>query len=224
MNPIEALHEHIRHNHPRAITSLTPPLRRDGIWSLDVDLEDKKLAIEWNRRAGFGVTSVSPDNFGEGPDEVIGSIEGAQQRVDQLLTTMEHTSPPFAILLSRLRERRGLTQQELALKMGVRQASISGLEHRDDLQLSTVRRVIEGLGGKLEVFALFADARYRIEVSASECRPRLTVYGTAEHQPDNHPGVAQEYDFEGLREAGTLGQALAEANAISTRRSIYEFI
>ena len=36
------------------------------------------------------------------------------------------------------------------------------MEHRDDIQFSTLRRVIKALGGSLEIFALFSDARYRL--------------------------------------------------------------
>ena len=175
MNLIKALHEHIQRTHPKATADFTPPLDADGLWSLDVDLADKHLAIQWSAATGLGVSNTSDENFAEGPDEVFRSLDEAQHRVDQLLTTNERTSPPLPILLSRLRERRGLTQQELARKLGVRQATISGVERRDDVQLSTLRRVVEALGGVLEVHGLFPDARYRIDVPSSEAGHRGTT-------------------------------------------------
>src|SRR5687768_15851202 len=149
MNPLKALQQFVQRNYPEARTDLIAPLDSHGVWSLDVDLAEKHLAIEWSRATGFGVSSASDENYGEGPDEMYGSLEDAQQRVDQLLTTNERTSPSFPVLLSRLRERQGVTQQELATRLGIRQATISGLEHREDVQVSTLRRVIEALGGKL---------------------------------------------------------------------------
>ena len=129
MNPLETLHEYIQNRHPNASTQITPPLYADGIWSLEIALDLKHLIVEWSKQTGFGVSSASDENFGEGPDEVVELLQGAQERVDQLLTTSEQTSPRLPVLLSRLRERRGVTQQELASRLGVRQASISGIMH-----------------------------------------------------------------------------------------------
>jgi hypothetical protein len=39
---------------------------------------------------------------------------------------------------------------------------VSRIEHREDLQISTLRRYIEALGGELELTARFADQTVRI--------------------------------------------------------------
>jgi DNA-binding XRE family transcriptional regulator len=54
---------------------------------------------------------------------------------------------------------RAVTQAELAHQLGVAQPSLSALERRGDVQLSTLRHHIEGLGGHLEVSAVFDDVR-----------------------------------------------------------------
>lgn len=59
--------------------------------------------------------------------------------------------------LAELRKMRSVTQVELARHLGVAQPSLSGLERRTDVQLSTLRDYIEGLGGYLEVSAIFDD-------------------------------------------------------------------
>lgn len=67
--------------------------------------------------------------------------------------------------LKDLREAIGLTQQELALRLGVGQASISKIEHRADVQISTLERYIDALGGELRLGASFDlknNAIYRI--------------------------------------------------------------
>jgi len=60
-------------------------------------------------------------------------------------------------LLRDLRAAHTVTQQQLADLMEVRQASISKFERQDDLLVSTLRRYVEALGGRLEVRARFAD-------------------------------------------------------------------
>ena len=61
--------------------------------------------------------------------------------------------------LAELRKMRAVTQAELAHQLGVAQPSLSALERRGDVQLSTLRQYIEGLGGHLDVSAVFADVR-----------------------------------------------------------------
>ncbi len=162
MNSITKLQTYIAKMHPEAALALEEPLRQDGIWTLDVDLAGKHLTIDWSADSGFGISRPTKDGFGEGADEKLDTVGQAQKRVNQLLTTNELPAPPMPILLTRLREERGLTQMELATRMGVRQSTISGIERRDDVQFSTLRRVIEALGGKLEILASFSDASYRI--------------------------------------------------------------
>jgi DNA-binding XRE family transcriptional regulator len=53
--------------------------------------------------------------------------------------------------LRELRQRRGLTQVDLAERIGMSQSDLSKLERRRDLKLSTLRAYIEGLGGRLEL-------------------------------------------------------------------------
>jgi DNA-binding XRE family transcriptional regulator len=59
------------------------------------------------------------------------------------------------ISLQRLRLAAEQTQAELAQTLGVRQDTISRLEKRSDMLLSTLRRYIEGMGGTLELVAKF---------------------------------------------------------------------
>lgn len=53
--------------------------------------------------------------------------------------------------LASLREAAELTQGELAKRMRVSQVAISRMESRDDLLLSTFRRFIEAIGGRLGI-------------------------------------------------------------------------
>lgn len=75
-----------------------------------------------------------------------------RERIDNIKDAMAE-----AQRLYELRAARGVTQVELAGRLGVRQASVSQLEHRDDLFVSTLRQYVEALGGHLEVSAVFED-------------------------------------------------------------------
>jgi transcriptional regulator with XRE-family HTH domain len=189
-----------------------------------VDLSERSLAVQWNPATGFGISDVSNENFAEGPDEVLLSFEQAKQRIDTLLNTTERTSPPLAVLLSRLREQRGLTQNELAQRLGVQQATVSGLERRDDVRLSTLRRVLEALGGGLEVYGVFPDARYRIVGPESGATQDHEDYKLKQRRQNKtyRKITCDEANFESLREAGTLQRATAIASIIHTRHSVIE--
>jgi transcriptional regulator with XRE-family HTH domain len=67
-----------------------------------------------------------------------------------------------AMPLQELRLARGLTQDALAATLKVRQASISKLERRTDMYISSLRSHIEALGGELEIVARFPDGEVRI--------------------------------------------------------------
>ncbi len=56
-----------------------------------------------------------------------------------------------------LRSHRGLTQQQVAARLGMTQPEISKLEARSDVRLSTLRAYVAALGGTLELVARFDD-------------------------------------------------------------------
>ncbi|MCB0219444.1 MAG: XRE family transcriptional regulator [Chrysiogenetes bacterium] len=64
--------------------------------------------------------------------------------------------------LRALRELLGKTQTELAELAEMTQSEISRMERRSDHRLSTLRRVVESLGGELEVIANFGDKSIRL--------------------------------------------------------------
>jgi transcriptional regulator with XRE-family HTH domain len=59
--------------------------------------------------------------------------------------------------LQELRQAHKLTQKRMAQVLGVGQDSVSRLEQRSDLLISTLRKYIEGLGGRLSLVAEFPD-------------------------------------------------------------------
>jgi DNA-binding XRE family transcriptional regulator len=59
--------------------------------------------------------------------------------------------------LKDLRRAVARTQEDLAASLGVGQDTVSRIERRSDLLLSTLRRYVEAMGGKLELVAHFPN-------------------------------------------------------------------
>ena len=56
-----------------------------------------------------------------------------------------------------LRKARELTQARVAEQLGITQDGVSRLEKRSDLLLSTLRKSVEAMGGRLSLVAEFPD-------------------------------------------------------------------
>ncbi|HYL39655.1 MAG TPA: helix-turn-helix domain-containing protein [Bryobacteraceae bacterium] len=59
--------------------------------------------------------------------------------------------------LAELRRARKLTQVRVAKALGITQDSVSRLEKRSDLLLSTLRKTVNAMGGNLSLIAEFPD-------------------------------------------------------------------
>ncbi len=64
--------------------------------------------------------------------------------------------------LNEIRAARELTQEHLAKVLRVKQASISKLERRADMYISTLRDFVRAMGGELEITARFPEGEVRI--------------------------------------------------------------
>jgi transcriptional regulator with XRE-family HTH domain len=64
--------------------------------------------------------------------------------------------------LSELRQAMGITQERLAKALRINQAGVSKIESRSDIFVSTLRRAIEAMGGRLEIRAKFPAGEVRI--------------------------------------------------------------
>lgn len=65
--------------------------------------------------------------------------------------------------LAELRKARDMSQVQLAEKLGIRQPSVADMEKRTDMYVSTLRALIEGMGGRLDIIARFQDTDIRIK-------------------------------------------------------------
>lgn len=70
-------------------------------------------------------------------------VKNARKKADNMV---------LGIHLAQLRERMKVTQEDMAKTLGVKQPTIAGMERKGrDVKLSTLKRYVEGAGGKLTV-------------------------------------------------------------------------
>lgn len=69
-----------------------------------------------------------------------------------------------AYRLRELREEAGLTQAELAQRIGVGQRQVSKIEHGDldNAKIGTIRRYLEAVGGDLSIEYVLGDSRIQV--------------------------------------------------------------
>jgi transcriptional regulator with XRE-family HTH domain len=80
------------------------------------------------------------------------------------------------MLLSELRALSGMTQKQLAEVLRIKQPSLSKIENQSDIQLSTLRKIVQALGGELEVRARFPEGKeIKIILEGHERRNPINV-------------------------------------------------
>jgi DNA-binding XRE family transcriptional regulator len=142
--------------------------RTRGSTFADLSAGDHQVTLEWRPGEGFGISADTEQGYGEGPHEVIRDPAAAAARVILLLREGGSTRSPRDALLSELRQKEEITQEELARTLHVTQAAISRAERRFDMQVSTLRRMIAALGGRLELIAHFPGHSARIRQVGEE--------------------------------------------------------
>ena len=91
-----------------------------------------------------------PRNF----NEIIGALPATRRRKIEKLAKVQIAEE---MTLQELRRAREMTQVKMAKRLGVAQKQISEIEKRTDMHISTLRRSIEAMGGKLSLVAQFPD-------------------------------------------------------------------
>ncbi len=96
--------------------------------------------------------------------------------------------------LRELRKARKLTQVRMAKALGVTQDSVSRLEKRSDLLLSTLRKTVRAMGGNLSLVAEFPD------------RTPVVLSGIAEDDPAPKPTGRKQVHAPARRSAARSGE------------------
>jgi DNA-binding XRE family transcriptional regulator len=154
---IENLRRLIEETLPGAAVGVDAPSRPSGDWFVDIKHQGQSFAVEYRPGLGFGLSSTPSDGYGEGPDEFLPEEAILIDRLGRLVRDRRRTEPQRVHLLQELRSKRQVTQNEVADRLGIRQPTVSKIERREDVNLSTLRRYVKALGGELHVTARFAD-------------------------------------------------------------------
>jgi predicted transcriptional regulator len=91
--------------------------------------------------------------------------ERSQAKADQMIQEMA---------LDELRGVLDLTQEHLAELLHVNQAAISKVERRSDMYISTLREIIEAMGGHLDIRAVLPNGVVRINQFEEVRKPPRT--------------------------------------------------
>jgi transcriptional regulator with XRE-family HTH domain len=83
-----------------------------------------------------------------------------RERVEAIKRTLE-----LDIALNELRERRGITQEQVAAELATSRPNVSRIEREHDVRVTTLQRYVSAIGGELEVTVRFPDGE------------RLTILG-----------------------------------------------
>jgi DNA-binding XRE family transcriptional regulator len=156
---------------PKSSITVDEPSRSSGNWFIDLKASKQSFAIEFRPALGFGLSSIPSEGMGEGPDEYVADEEAVVRRITSLIRSGDRTVPQRVHVLQELREKRHISQVALADRLGVKQPTVSKIERREDVNLSTLRRFVEALGGKLHVSAEFKDGSVEIALSGPQEAP-----------------------------------------------------
>jgi hypothetical protein len=144
---------------------LGKPVKKTGLWTLSFICADGfLLELAWQAYRGFALSAGYDLAFGEGFDEILGSEEAVFNRVLHLVETKSATDSGTPVGLADLRKIRGLPQHELATLIGVskgRLAQIERVHPLEAVQIGTIERLIEAMGGTLVLTAKFPNGQTR---------------------------------------------------------------
>lgn len=163
MLPLDQLGQELKARFPDAEIEVRKSGDPKAFHFLTMQTDGLEVAVEWKADLGFGLSSFDGESSAlEGmfdvPSEWYSTAEAAFHRVASLVLDPRRTRPR-ASSISELRHERGISQEKLSEQLNVKQATYSKLERREDVKVSSLRRVIEAMGGKLLIQAVFSDTR-----------------------------------------------------------------
>jgi hypothetical protein len=159
---IASVAENLKKRLPGCTIKIDEPLAKSGLWHLDVSRGENAVVLQWSPQKGFGVSADPNPGFGEGPHEVYEEAKQALDRVVHLIETGETTRPPQEAMLSALRTLLGVSQEDLAARLKMRQANLSRLERQTDMKISTLLKFMQAMGADLELIARVGDGQVKL--------------------------------------------------------------
>ena len=169
MSPLDQLNYDLKAEFPDAEIETRSADDPNGFQFLNLLIGEFEVGVEWKSDFGFGISSFnddcsSMDGIFDSPNEWYDTERAAFHRVASLVFDQRITKPRQA-KISEIRHERGMSQEDLSDQLSVKQATYSKLERRDDVKVSSLRRVIEAMGGRLIIQAVFTDTREVREIT-----------------------------------------------------------
>ena len=94
--------------------------------------------------------------MGKNINDVISKLSKSRQ--EKIFSRASELSA-LEMTMQQLRKGREFSQEQLAEILGIGQDSVSRIEHRPDIKLSTLQNFVRALGGKLRIIADFPDSK-----------------------------------------------------------------
>jgi transcriptional regulator with XRE-family HTH domain len=98
---------------------------------------------------------------------------GAAKRVAEIEDELR-----LAAGLTALREQAGLSQRELARRIGVSQPRVAAIEQSRNVTIDVLEQYVDAVGGKLEVTVIKGDRKLPLLAARTPRRPTAAVKGT----------------------------------------------
>ncbi|MCL2091089.1 MAG: XRE family transcriptional regulator [Micrococcales bacterium] len=106
---------------------------------------------------------MDPEQSGFGPiDDTLAALEsipGINDDLDERIEAREQMEREHIAGLAMVREVAAMTQDDVAKKMGVAQGSVSRLEKRGDLLLSSLRAYFKAVGAEATIVLKIGDTQ-----------------------------------------------------------------
>ncbi len=96
--------------------------------------------------------------------ETLESLPGIDDDRDEREARQEQVERQHKIGLATIRQVAALTQAEVAEKMGVRQTSVSRLEARPDMLLSTLKAYFDAVGAEASITIRVGETEQRVSL------------------------------------------------------------
>lgn len=173
MAPLSELAARLQQIFPDARLTISEPVTPDGVGFLNISHAGNVLAVQWQEKWHFGVSSPEGHGYGEKPDEVFHTVDEAAARISDLLKSGRKTERPMEVTLRELRAEKQLAQAVLGTLLGVSQPAVSRLERNvNRMMVATLRAVVQAMGGKLVLQAHFPDGVVR-QIAISDDTPNF---------------------------------------------------
>ncbi len=169
MSPVDELKQKLTSCFPDAEIEMRKADDPNGFQFLNVYAGTLEVAVEWKPNMHFGLSSFCGDSSAldglfDTPSEWCSTTEATFHRIASLIYDQKSTIHQ-ASKISEIRHDRGMSQEHLSEQLNVKQATYSKLERRGDVKVSSLRKVIEAMGGRLRIQAFFPDTQDVREIS-----------------------------------------------------------